>query len=113
MAATVCLPTKKKSYHVVERVVRIGEIYYSQDAISTPFRDWTSLQETLDALTSGDLGLSDIPQITVRKYGERYYTQNNRCLAMLEEFKESPVPHTIPRPQQGLHPRLSLDGVHD
>jgi hypothetical protein len=55
-------------------------IRFTQSSVSTTFRDGRSMQETVDALRSGELSPSELPAIRVFQRGGSIYTLDNRRL---------------------------------
>ncbi|CAE6812241.1 MULTISPECIES: filamentous hemagglutinin N-terminal domain-containing protein [Paraburkholderia] len=57
-----------------------GSIRFTQDSISSTFKDGTSLQDTIGALKSGVISPADLPPIRVYEQGGLVYTLDNRRL---------------------------------
>ncbi|EUC12601.1 beta strand repeat-containing protein [Paraburkholderia hospita] len=57
-----------------------GSIRFTQDSISSTFKDGTSLQDTIGALKSGVISPADLPPIRVYEQDGLVYTLDNRRL---------------------------------
>ncbi|CAE8623186.1 unnamed protein product [Polarella glacialis] len=60
--------------------IRLGDIFFTQSSIHSTFSNGDDLHDTIRDLQTGLMSVDNVPQITIVRYGGKWYSVDNRRL---------------------------------